>query len=98
MITKLLTIPISWPYAVSACAKSQAGFGSLIHKQMCAALRHFLCLKEVFALLFNGWICAGGFGLPGLVTGLPTCIYLPTTAARSVMVFSETDKRSNNHE
>jgi len=48
MITKLLTIFTPWPYAGNASAKSEAGFGSLIHKRMYAAMRHFLCPKKSF--------------------------------------------------
>jgi hypothetical protein len=77
MINVGLTQPAPWPYAGNACAKSQAGFSSLIHKRMCAAMRHFLCPKKVFALLFSMGGYAGGFGLPGLVTGLLTRIICP---------------------
>ncbi|MCP5245950.1 MAG: hypothetical protein H6937_08370 [Burkholderiales bacterium] len=64
MITKLLTIFAPLHYSGNASAKSEAGFGSPKSKRMFAAMRHFLCPKKVFALLFNGRICAGGFGLP----------------------------------
>lgn len=93
MMRNCLTAYLHKPYAGNASAKSEAQRGNWLRAGI-AAMRLFLYLKKFCPFVFNGRICVGGFGLPDSYR-FPTCIYLPTTAARSVMVFSETDRRSN---
>jgi len=93
MINVCLTQPAPLHYSGNASAKSEAQRGNWLRAGI-AAMRLFLYLKKFCPFVFNGRICVGGFGLPGSYR-FPTCTYPPTTAARSVMVFSETDKRSN---
>lgn len=61
----LLTFPLCWVYARCTNAKSLDGFDSLLSERI-LPLCGFFYVRNLFALLFSGWVFWGAFGLAGL--------------------------------
>lgn len=95
----LLTIRHPWRHTQGACAKSQAGFSSLILRADIAAMRHFLCPKKVLPFCFQ-WADMREASRPaGLLAGLLTRIICPPTAAKPTGGFhKDQTKGAINHE
>ncbi len=60
-----LTKTVFWLYPLFANAKSLVGFDSLLSERI-LPLCGFFYVRNLFALLFSGWVFWGAFGLAGL--------------------------------